>query len=123
LLGDAGSSARGPLIRGRLTYAPPVFEKIARQATAGIDGLRMEPPGSGNLLERFLLWMPRLPAGRGRRRQELSVQVAWGWRIPELARRAQAAVAREIQRLTHYDRVTVNVHVSGTFNPDEDRGP
>jgi len=118
LLRDESGSAQGPLVSGRLTYAPPVFEKIVRQATASIAGLRMEPPGSGNLLERLLLWMPRLPTRRGGRRQELSVQVAWGWRIPELASRAQTAVAQEIRRLTHYQKVIVNVHVSGTFNPD-----
>ncbi len=113
-------------VRGRLKYAQPALDRIARRATSRIVGLRMEPPGSGNLLERLLLCNP-VSWFFGRLRGELSldvpVQVARGWRIPELCKRAQAAIAEEARRLTHYRRVVVNVHVSGTFSPDESFEP
>ena len=122
MLRDDGKS-HGATVPGRLTYAQPVLDRIARQATAGIEGLRMEPPGSGNLLERLLLWRPGLPSGRRRLKMQVYVQAARGWGIPDLCRRAQAAIAGEIRRLTHYEKITVHVHVSGTFNPGEEGEP
>ena len=119
MLRDDGKS-QGAVVPGWLVYAQPVLDRIARQATAGIEGLRMEPPGSGNLLERLLLWRPGLPSGRRRLKMQVYVQAARGWAIPDLCRRAQAAIAGEIARLTHYQKVTVHVHVSGTFAPGED---
>ncbi|HOX08960.1 MAG TPA: Asp23/Gls24 family envelope stress response protein [Planctomycetota bacterium] len=113
------ASPQGGAIPGRLTYAQPVLDKMARHATSGIEGLRMEPPGSGNLLERFLLHRLVLPSGRRHLRMEVYLQAARGWQIPDLCRRAQAAIAEEVGRLTHYERITVNVHVSGTFGPGD----
>lgn len=118
--GGASDSRRGWVVDGRLTYAQPVFDKIARHATGNIAGLRMEPSGSGNPLESMLLWRPVIFGRSRRRRLKVPVQVARGWRIPELCQRAQISIADEVRRLTHYESVSVNVRVAGTFDPGDD---
>ena len=117
MLGDNGKF-QGGTVPGRLVYAQPVLDRIKRHATAGMNVLRMEPPGSGNFVEKVLLWRPSWMSRR--LRMEVYVQVARGWNVADLCRKAQTAIANEVLRLTHYQKVRINVHVSGTFNPGED---
>jgi uncharacterized alkaline shock family protein YloU len=109
--GGGGGAGTG----GRIFYSPPVFEKIVRQATAHMAGLRLEPMGTGSSLNWMLFWRPRLSATGAGRRLSLKVpfQVAHGWPIPELAARAQKAISAEVRRLTDYEEVRVNLRVSG----------
>ena len=114
--GNDGAAA-GP-VSGRLFYAQPVFEKIVRRALAEIEGVRLEPLFSATSLGRLIFWWG---TKRGERRLQLTVpiQVGRGWRIPELARRAQQAVIAEVKRLTDYEEVIVTMRVSGSFAPEE----
>lgn len=124
-LQGTSDTATGAGTVGKLVYAAPVFEKIVRQATAGMAGLRLEPMATGRTPSRILFWRPRLKAYGAGRRLSLTVpfQVARGWPIPALADHAQKVIAAEVRRLTDYEEVTVNLRVSGLFPPDEGGAP
>ena len=113
--------ATGSPVGGRIFYAQPVFEKIVRRAMADIEGVRLEPLFSATSLGRLIFWWG---TKRGERRLQLTVpiQVAHGWRMPELARRAQQAVIAEVRHLTDYEEVIVTMRVSGCFAPEEGGG-
>jgi uncharacterized alkaline shock family protein YloU len=125
LQGTQSYDSSGAGTGGRILYTPAVFEKIVRQATAGLAGLRLEPLATGRTLSRIFFWRPRLKAYGAGRRLSLNVpfQVARGWPIPELAGRAQKAIAAEVRRLTDYEEVTVNLRVSGLLPADEGGAP
>lgn len=120
MFGDGRLDEPGGAVRGRTTYALPVFEKIIRRATAGNPLVRLEPLASVGRWGFLLRWRPRLAAERAGRRLRLAVplQVALGWPIPQLARQAQQAIAAEIRRLTDYEDVIIDVRVSGAFAPE-----
>ena len=120
-----GNQAPSGPVGGKTEYAQSVLRKIVRQAMAGVQGLRLEPLESGNPLVKFLRRRrSRVVASGAEERLELQVplQVEHGRRIPELAAEAQRAIAAEVQRVTGYREVTVNLRVRGLYSPGEEGG-
>ncbi len=113
-----GNQASSEPVGGTSEYAQPVFEKIVRQAVAGVQGLRLEPLEGGSL-PRFLYRPRRVGVRKSEDRLTVTVpvQVEYGRRIPEMAGEAQRAISAEIHRITG-EEALINLRIRGLYVVD-----
>lgn len=119
---EGNQASSGP-VGGKSEYAQPVFEKIVRQAVAGVQGLRLEPLEGGGPLAKFLHRPRRVDVRKSDDRLTVTVplQVEYGRRIPELAGEAQRAISAEVHRLTGED-AAINLRIRGLYSQEQGTG-
>ena len=111
---------------GSIQIAPEVIEIIAGLAAVEVDGVAGMSGGfAGDIAEllgrKNLSKGVKVEVGQREAAVDVSIQIEFGYRIPDVAASIQQNVKNAIRSMTGLDVVEVNVHIHGVHFPSQDR--
>lgn len=111
---------------GSIQIAPEVIEIIAGLAAVEVEGVAGMSGGfAGDIAEllgrKNLAKGVKVEVGQREAAVDVSIQIQFGYRIPEVAASIQQNVKQAIQSMTGLDVVEVNVHIHGVQFPAQEK--
>lgn len=111
---------------GSIQIAPEVIEIIAGLAAVEVEGVAGMSGGFvGDIAEllgrKNLSKGVKVEVGQREAAVDVSIQIKFGYRIPEVAAAIQQNVKHAIESMTGLDVVEVNVHIHGVHFPTQEK--